>query len=144
MILPEPPKIIVELLDLTRQIRIYDDSPEDWNTPVQMSIGLSIWSFSLAEIDRQNFSQLEEILGAENFNTIVETQGFAHPSYEFKIYRGEDNLPLRYSLRASQYPNIHELVIISFGEFQPNRWIAHVEGTWHVSGVTMNGKCGSF
>jgi hypothetical protein len=59
-------------------------------------MGRSLWDFSLAEISQQEFSQLELLLGTENFQTIVSTQGYVYPNPKFSGYRGEQNLYLYY------------------------------------------------
>jgi hypothetical protein len=129
-----PPTFTVVPVDLTRRMNTYDGSPDgdDWHTPIRVPMGIPRWDFTLAEIDRQSFKQLRDILGEENFQTIVSTQGYLHPQNEFSDYCGEDNLPLRYYIRTTDRPDIHELILVSFGEYQSSRWLAHIEGFWHL------------
>jgi hypothetical protein len=134
----EPPmssKITVEPIDLVRRMDAYSGDPEDWNALVQVPQGLPHWAFSLAEIDNQRFSALEGILGKANFDKIVETQGYVRPKNEMQSYVGEDGLPLHYYTREGDKPNSRELILVSFGEYQPQRWLAHIEGFWRVTGV---------
>lgn len=133
--MPQLPRIMVTAIDLTRLMDAYDGTIDDWYALVKVPLGPRYRDFALAEIDSQYFSELEDILGAENFNQIVETQGYVVPQGEFAVYKGEDDLQLRYYTRAIEESETRELIIVSFGEFQPGRWIAHVEGVWHVIGV---------
>jgi hypothetical protein len=130
--------ISVKPVDLVRRMDVYDGSPgdDDWHTPIKVPMGISRWDFTLAEIDRQSFRQLRDILGAENFQKIVSTQGYLHPDNEFQSYRGEDNLSLHYYIRATDRSDTRELIIVSFGEFQPARWIAHIEGFWQLTAAS--------
>jgi hypothetical protein len=124
----------VKSFDLIRRMDAYDGSPdgEDWNCPVKVPMRISRWDCTLAEIDRQDFKQLREQLGDANFQTIVETQRFVHPQNELSTYRGEDDLPLRYYIRKADQVKVNDLILVSFGEFQPCRWVAHIEGIWQI------------
>ncbi|WNZ45335.1 hypothetical protein Q2T42_26460 [Leptolyngbya boryana CZ1] len=128
------PTFAVKPFDLTRRMDAYDGSPdgEDWNCPVKVPMGISRWDFTLAEIDRQDFKQLRDQLGDANFQTIVETQGYVHPQNELSTYRGEDDLSLRYYIRETDQAKVKDLILVSFGEFQPCRWVAHIEGIWQI------------
>jgi hypothetical protein len=129
------PQITIEPINLVRRMYAYDGSPEDWDALVKVPMGIARWDFSLAEINRQDFKQLELILGSENFQTIVSTQGYVHPNHQFAGYQGEDDLSLYYYTRETSKPETRELILVSFGEYQPGRWIAHIEGFWQVIGV---------
>jgi hypothetical protein len=135
MTTPRKANITVKPIDLVRRMAAYDGIVNDWNATVKVPQGIPLWNFTLAEVDRQNFSQLEKILGAENFQTIMETQGYIRPKNELMGYRGEDNLPMHYYVRKTNKPGTYELILVSFGEYQPQRWIANIEGFWHVTGV---------
>jgi hypothetical protein len=128
-------KVTVKQIDLVRRMAAYDGIVNDWNATVKVPQGIPLWDFTLAEIDRQSFMQLEKILGTENFQTIVETQGYVRPKHELMGYRGEDNLPMHYYVRKTNKPGTYELILVSFGEYQPQRWIANIEGFWHVTGA---------
>lgn len=136
-------KITVKALDLSRITHVYDGNPENWHTSVTMPMGLP--EFTLAEIDRQNFSELEAILGTENFNIIITAQGYVRPQTQFETYRSADGLPIQYYVRPGKLSGIYKLILVSFGEFQPCRWIANLEGIWHVTGIdfptSTNGNC---
>lgn len=133
-----PRQYRVEPIDLTRRMDAYDGSPDgdDWYAQIAVPMGIPRWNFTLAEIDGQSFSQLQDLLGAENFQKIVATQGYIHPLTHVGEYRGEDNLSLRYYIRATDRSVIRELFIVSFGEYQPARWLAHIEGLWQITEVT--------
>jgi hypothetical protein len=131
------PLITVEPIDLVRRMDAYSGDPDDWNALVQVPMGLPHWAFSLAEIDRQPFSALKNILGEANFDKIVAQQGYVRPKTEFQTYVGEDGLPLHYYTREGDRPDTRELILVSFGEYQPQRWLAHIEGFWRVSGINF-------
>ncbi|MGI0495295.1 hypothetical protein ACN4EG_26245 [Alkalinema pantanalense CENA528] len=128
------PKVTVQPFDLMRRMDAYQGSPDgdDWHSPVKVPMGLARWNFTLAEIDRQTFEQLRDRLGEANFQTIVGTQGYEHLQNDGSTYRGEDNLPLHYYIRETDQAGISDLILVSFGEFQPSRWMAHVEGIWQI------------
>jgi hypothetical protein len=95
-------------------------------------MGMPQWHLTLAEIDRQDFRHLKAHLGEENFQAIVQTQGYLSPSVEEASYQGSDHLPLHYAIRETPQPQIRALIIIGFGEFQPSRWLAQIEGVWQI------------
>lgn len=131
----DPKDISVEPVDLVRRMQAFDGpSPNDWNAPVQVPMGKKEWAFSLAEIEKNKFEKLIDLLGQENFDKIMEAQGYVYPKGPFATYVGEDKLPLYYYTRKSDQAGATELVIVSSGEFQPGRQMAHVEGFWRVKG----------
>ncbi len=134
-VLPPPPQWRVEAWDLTRRMGAYDGclGDVDWERSIQVPMGISRWNFTLAEIDRQDFGQLKAELGEKNFQTIVSTQGYVHPEDESSCYRGDDELPLYYYFRDTDSPNVRELILVGFGEMQPQRWNANIEGIWQVT-----------
>jgi hypothetical protein len=139
------PKYSVKPVDLMRRMGAYDGSPDgnDWDAPIAVPMGISRWDFTLAEIDRQDFKQLRDLLGEANFETIVNTQGYMHPQHEFASYCGDDDLAMRYYIRETDQPNIRELILVGFGEFQPGRWIANIEGFWQVRSLPFGSPSGS-
>jgi hypothetical protein len=132
--LTTPPELTVKPLDLTRRMDVYKGDPDgdDWNQPISVPMGMPRWDFTLAEIDRQDFQQLQALLGEANFQTIVGTQGYSQPQNPGESYRGDDDLPMRYYLRKTDQANVQELILVGFGEFQPCRWVAHIEGIWYI------------
>jgi hypothetical protein len=132
--LTTPPELTVKPLDLTRRMDVYKGDPDgdDWNQPISVPMGMPRWDFTLAEIDRQDFQQLQALLGEANFQTIVGTQGYSQPQNPGESYRGDDDLPMRYYLRKTDQANVQELILVGFGEFQPCRWFAHIEGIWYI------------
>jgi hypothetical protein len=127
-------KFTIQPIDLVRRLAVYDGCLEDddWHTPIAVPQGIPRWNFTLAEIDPQDFKQLRERLGDETFQAIATTQGYLHPPNECSSYRGNDNLPLHYYIRETHQPHIQDLILVSFGEFQPMRWLAHIEGVWQI------------
>jgi hypothetical protein len=127
-------RITVKRLDRFHRIRVYDGrlNDEDWQIPIPVPMGMPQWHLTLAEIDRQDFRHLKAPLGEENFQAIVQTQGYLPPSMQGASYQGSDGLPLHYAIRETPQPQIRALILIGFGEFQPGRWLAQVEGVWHI------------
>ena len=133
--LTTPKEVRIESVDLVRRMGAYDGPPpSDWYAPVQVPMGKADWAFSLAEVEENKFEKLKDKLGQENFDKIMETQGYVYPNGPFETYRGEDKLPLYYYTRKSDQADTTELVIVSSGEYQPGRLKAHVEGFWRVIG----------
>lgn len=124
--------IAIAPLNLAQRMPVYDGSPEDWHQPINLPIGQPHWAFTLAEIESQGFAQLKDILGSSPFQIILETQGYTHPKTLFEGYRGADNLPLYYYTRSNPQDDTWNLILISWGEYQPMRWIAYLEGIWQV------------
>lgn len=130
--------VTISPIDLVRRTRAYDGpEPQDWTQKIEVPLGKPDWAFSLAEIDRHPFKNLLDLLGAANFQEIVETQGYAHPKTEFDVYSGQDRLPLYYYTRDDDASDARKLVLVSMGEYQPGRYIAHIEGFWRVKNADI-------
>jgi hypothetical protein len=126
----------VEPIDLVRRKYVYDGrEPDNWNAKIEVPMGKPEWAFSLAEVEAKPFKQLRGLLGDEAFDQIMEKQGYRYPEGEFGRYLGEDRLPLYYYTRDDEQPGARKLVIVSTGEYQPGRIMAHVEGFWRVEGL---------
>jgi hypothetical protein len=126
----------VEAVDLVRRMNAYDGrEPDDYYQLIQVPMGKKEWAFSLAELNSRPFSKLKDILGQENFDKIMQAQGYRYPEGPFQTYVGEQDLELSYYTRPSDQPGATELVIVSNGEYQPGRIKAHVEGFWRVYGA---------
>ena len=133
----------VEALDLTRRMHAYDGvEPQDWHAPIPVPQAGRDFAFSFAEIAGQPFVKLQSLLGSAAFDTIVEKQGYRIPKGEFEVFTGEDDLPLYYCIRPDSPADAVKLVIVSMGEYQPCRYMAHVEGIWRVTGAPTLKKGG--
>lgn len=131
--------ITVEPVDLVRRMDAYSGpEPNDWYALINVPMGKPDWAFSLAEINDTKFGNLEKILGKENFDKIMEKQGYVYPNGPFQTYCGEDGLPVYYYTRKGDQPDTTELVLVSTGETQPGRVKAHIEGFWRVKGAKFN------
>lgn len=129
-------KATVEPIDLVRRKYAYDGrEPDDWYAPVQVPMGKPEWAFSLAEVESNPFKNLLGLLGKDAFDQIMQKQGYRYPQGEFETYIGEDRLQLYYYTRDDEQPDARKLIIVSSGEYQPGRIMAHVEGFWRVTGV---------
>lgn len=128
----------VEALDLTRRKYAYDGIEPDWNVKIPLPPAAQNFAFSFAEITDQPFVKLQSTLGSTAFNQIVEKQGYRIPMGEFAVFTGEDDLPqLYYCLHPDHNPDAVKLVIVSMGEYQPCRYIAHIEGIWRATGANF-------
>lgn len=131
-------------LDLTRRKYAYDGHEPDWNVKIPVPLAAQDFAFSFAEIANQPLVKLQSKLGSAAFDKIVEMQGYRIPKGEFEVFTGEDDLPLYYYLRPDNSPDAVKLVIVSMGEYQPCRYIAHVEGIWRATGADYNLRlCGT-
>ncbi len=136
LVLDHPTAVTVEPIDLVRRKYAYDGrEPDDWYAPVQVPMGKPAWAFSLAEVDANPFKDLLGLLGKDAFDQIMQKQGYSYPKGEFETYTGEDKLALYYYTRDDEQADARKLIIVSSGEYQPGRIMAHVEGFWRVTGV---------
>lgn len=126
-----------EALDLTRRKYAYDGTEPDWNLKIQVPMALADFAFSFAEIANHPFQELEGILGTEAFAKILEGQGYKVPLGDFATFKGEDNLPVYYYIRAARTPDAVRLLLVSMGEYQPGRYMAHFEGVWRITGSAL-------
>lgn len=132
--IPKREPIRVELLDTTRRYAFDDFEPQDYRQSLQVPNGQPEWAFSFSEIVKQPFAELQDILGDAAFEAIVTKMGYRHPKTEFHTYVGDDDLQLYYYVREDEMQGAKKLFLVAFGEFQPARYMAHVEGIWRVHG----------
>lgn len=124
----------VEALDLVRRMGAYDGrEPDDYNAKVKVPMGLPYMEFSFAEISKNKFADLENILGKSCFGEIVNKMGYKVPNGPFETWRGDDGLALTYYVREGDKPATKELILTGFGEFQPGRYRINIEGFWRVT-----------
>ena len=128
----------VEVLDTTRRKNAYDGvEPADYAAKIKVPMGRLDYAFSISEIVHQPFSKLKAILGDAVFDKIVEAQGYRIPKGEFETFVGEDNLSLYFYLRPDEKPDAVKLLLVSWGEFQPGRYMAHCEGIYRITGASF-------
>jgi len=131
-------KVEVRALDTTRRKYVYDDvEPRDWNQKITIPLARPDYAFSFAEVADNTFIKLQSLLGEDAFNEIVESQGYRIPKGEFETYKGDDNLPLHYYLRPDNRPHSVKLMLVSWGEYQPGRYVANFEGIYLVTGAKL-------
>lgn len=83
------------------------------------------YQISLKDFYNNSFNDLEEIIGREEFNLIKNNEKFIKNNFNGKFYSPE-NLELLY-LQKEQY-----LVIFSYGEMQPARYVLSVESIYFL------------
>ncbi len=83
-------------------------------------------SFATSDFYSNPIERLEEQVDSQLFNQIKNEGGFAKSTSFLENYVGKDELNLYYALK-SEY-----LVIVSFGEIQPARFLMYLEGIWLV------------
>jgi hypothetical protein len=128
----------VEVLDTTRRKNAYDGvEPADYSAKIKVPMGRLDYAFSISEIVHQPFSKLKTLLGDPAFDKIVETQGYKIPKGEFGTFVGEDSLSLYFYTRPDDKPDAVKLLLVSWGEYQPGRYIAHCEGIYRITGASF-------
>lgn len=123
-------------VDLKGKASVYDDTEPDYKKPIPIPQGKSDWSFTFGEL--KSFKTLKEKLGEPQVNQIMTKHRFKIPQGEFGGYRGKDGLALHYYVRPAAKTGTQLLFIVSMGEYQPARYIAHLEGIWEVSGAGLS------
>ena len=73
-----------------------------------------------------NFEKLADVIGTDDFKSIVTTAGFKTDGGFLNLYQGSDRLRLYYAKKD----NI--IFVFAFGEFQPTRYKVYLEGVWEV------------
>lgn len=122
-------------VDLKGKASVYDDTEPDYKKPIAIPKGKSDWSFTFGEL--KSFKTLKEKLGEAQLNQIMTKHKFKIPKGEFDGYRGKDRLDLHYYVRPGSKAGTQLLFIVSMGEYQPARYMAHLEGIWEVSGAGL-------
>lgn len=121
--------------DTPPQRYIFDGfEPQDWNEEMALLPLFPFLRFTWAELAGQPLRALQSLVSASSFKQIVENQHIAVPRNEWQTYRGMDGLPTYYLQKYDEKRNVSLLVLISFGEYQPSRYIAHLEGVYETIG----------
>ncbi len=130
--------ISVDLLDKTRRTNAYDGF-EITNSAqkIKVPMGKADWAFTLSDFEKNKFVLLKERLGDSAFEKIVKVQGYKMPKNEFETFTGTDGLPVYFYTRPDKHKNAVVVILVSYGEYQPSRYIAHIEGIWRVKGKTF-------
>ena len=130
--------VSVSLLDKTRRTNAYDGFEiTDPHQKIQVPMAKADWAFTLADFDKNKFVLLKERLGATAFEKIIKAQGYKIPKNEFETFKGTDGLPLYFYTRPDKQKNAIVVILVSYGEYQPSRYIAHIEGIWRVKGAVF-------
>ena len=127
--------IKLKAVDLKGKPSVYDDMEPDWKKPIAIPKGKPDWAFTFAEL--KGFKALKEKLGEATIKQIMQKHKFALPKTEFDGYRGKDGLSLHYYVRPGTKASSQLLFIVSMGEYQPARYIAHLEGIWEITGAGL-------
>jgi len=125
--------IQLKSIDLKGKASVYDDTEPDWKKPVAIPKGKPEWAFTFAEL--KTFKDLKAKIGEGPVNQIMKAHKFPIPKKEFDGYRGKDRLDLHYYVRPGPKAGVHLLFVVSMGEYQPARYMAHLEGIWEVKGA---------
>ncbi|MCE9598250.1 MAG: hypothetical protein K8S54_09815 [Spirochaetia bacterium] len=128
-------EIMLKPLDLKGTASVYDDTEPEPGKRISIPKGKPQWAFSSGEL--KGFRQLREKIGDKAFNQLMAKHKFAQPKTEFDGYRGKDKLPLQYYVRPGSTTGTQLLFVVSMGEYQPTRYIAHLEGIWEIRGAAL-------
>ena len=83
-------------------------------------------AIKLHDFAANNFEDLKEVIGNENFEFILETGAFAPDEGFLNHYKSENRLKLYYIKKGNS------IAVFSYGEFQPTRYQLYLEGIWIV------------
>jgi hypothetical protein len=132
----KPAAVSVEQLAKTRHAAVYDGFElTDNKTKIKIPKGKPEWTFTLSDFDSNKFSRLKTVLGDAAFQKIVKKQGYKVPQNEFQSFAGIDNFGVYYFTRPDKQKGVTILILVSYGEYQPARYIANIEGIWRVKGA---------
>ena len=140
---PKPPNLgskmnaSVVALDLTRRKYAYDGEEPDWAMKISVPMALADYAFTFQEIVNLPLKDLKTKLGDQLFQQIVDGQGYRPPVADFLNYKGEDDLPVYCYTRPDKNPGSIKLLLVSMGEYQPGRYIAHFEGIWRLTNCNI-------
>jgi len=134
--LNKPAAVSVEQIAKSRHAAVYDGFElTDNKTKIKIPKGKPEWTFTLFDFDNNKFAKLKTILGDAAFQKIVKKQGYKVPPNELQSYAGIDNFGVYYLTRPDKQKGMTILVLVSYGEYQPARYIANIEGIWRVKGA---------
>ncbi|PWK77610.1 hypothetical protein LX99_02487 [Mucilaginibacter oryzae] len=102
------------------------DNTDDTLFNKTFDIKLPHGSISFDDFANNNFEGLADVIGADNFNSIVKTAGFKTDGGFLNLYQGSDGLRLYYAKKG------HHIFVFAFGEFQPQRYKVYLEGVWEL------------
>lgn len=126
----------VEQIAKTRHAAVYDGFElTDNKAKIKIPKGKPEWTFTLSDFDNKKFAQLKGILGEAAFQKITKKQGYKVPQNEFQSFAGIDNFGVYYFTRPDKQEGVTILILVSYGEYQPARYIANIEGIWRVKGA---------
>ena len=132
----KPVTATVEQIANTRHAAVYDGFElTDNKTKIKIPKGKPEWTFTLGDFDKNKFAKLKTILGDAAFQKIIKKQGYKVPQNEFQSFAGIDNFGVHYFTRPDKQKGVTILVLVSYGEYQPARYIANIEGIWRVKGA---------
>lgn len=121
---------------------LYDSIAMDEDKEYKVLIGNENLFFKVSEIMNNDFKKIIQKFNDNDFKEIVEKGGLKNevPSYFRKFlsekdyqgldtnyYKSENHLGLRYLIKKDY------LLIFTFGEKQPSRWILVLEGIWKIN-----------
>ena len=128
-------EVTVRSADLIRRLDIYD-GPEQELYQTELEIpGSGGIVFKGGQLLSHRFQELKSILGEEVFDRIVEEQGYLIPKGPYYAWKGNDDLEVFFFFY--QFPKVEyaTLVLVSWGEIQPTRYIVNIEGIWELEGL---------
>ena len=117
-------------LDLTGRGYIYDGLEPEFTLPGFRLPGATGAAFHLGDFVRQPFQTLLEQVTAAAFRHIFTAHGFKHPVGPWESWTGTDNLALYHFRVDGAVPPERRVAILAYGEFQPARYLLHLEGVW--------------
>lgn len=102
------------------------DNTDDTLYTRTFNIELPHGSISFDDFANNNFEKLADVIGTDDFKSIVATAGFKTDGGFLNLYQGSDRLRLYYA------KNDNIIFVFAFGEFQPTRYKVYLEGVWEM------------
>ena len=117
----------IKSLNLNRKVCLYDGfEPDDYQQEFHLADEYANINFTLSEIINQPFKNLRNVLDSENYDHLAALQQLKNPNTEWETFVGSNDLSLYYFVRGDK------LILVSFGEFQPARYMVYLESVWQI------------
>ena len=125
----------IKPLNLKRREALFDGLEDDalYKGAFRIPYADSLFQFTVDDFIKNKLKNLRSILGEESYAALLKKQNFEIAEYSDNP-RATNGLDAYYFLRQGAAPDAAYIILISFGEFQPSRYIIDFEGIWEAKG----------